>query len=627
MKRRYALSLALLAILALYATAAGAEYRSGILTCFDPDGGVSPTEAEGAAMSDEEYYFLIHEDKCLDEDTLLEYYCLDGEGNPTSQISKVAEYDTQDADAGRDILYSSEEIDCEHGCEDGKCREEADPCEDIICDNPPQDECIEGPALKTWTSPGVCMDGECSYGYETVECEHSCKDGECLEEDNPCAGVECEDPPPNECETEDEIKLWYYSGTCVDGKCEYSYDIFSCEYGCKDGNCLEKKDPCEGIVCNDPPPDGCDGEQIRNWSETGTCVDGECKYDHDSTYCKFGCADGKCRKDPCRDVVCDNPPPPECLDSKTLKKWEPGECGIPPPEKEAKCLYKLYKLINCTGGCLNGECIEEDEQEDEDKKDRPEEVESLVDTEPSFFCESFYLDLNLSKLSCRNDSILFGGMRGTAGTEKVTDLEFANGTWVAAKGNSHSNRHIPFGTTFYTAPGIEAYILLPDYTAIKICSDTIVKITRENNTIKLEVDGTIRVLHRLKMCIDRIPVNVKECGFKSDMKISLPVAIAGVRGTDFTAAYDKEEGMSMFELYDGALDITNKKTGEKTTISTEYGSAIRRVDITDDGLMKEKTAVIMEDVPHTKTAILFSALAIAVLAAAAIFIVIRKQKA
>tara|TARA_Y100000310_G_C20626384_1_gene786135 strand:+ start:37 stop:1314 length:1278 start_codon:yes stop_codon:yes gene_type:complete len=63
------------------------------------------------------------------------------------------------------------------------------------------------------------------------------------------------------------------------------------------------------------------------------------------------------------------------------------------------------------------------------------------------------------------------------------------------------------------------------------------------------------------------------------------------KGTDFGMHYDPETKITVVEVYDGTVDVTFKSTNEVKTISSSYGSEIKRVNVDQNGAMEEKTAI------------------------------------
>lgn len=55
-----------------------------------------------------------------------------------------------------------------------------DLCQDVVCDTPPEPECISD-TLRTYRLPGTCdsKDGSCSYPYTDVLCKQGCQQGVC----------------------------------------------------------------------------------------------------------------------------------------------------------------------------------------------------------------------------------------------------------------------------------------------------------------------------------------------------------------------------------------------------------------------------------------------------------------
>ena len=63
---------------------------------------------------------------------------------------------------------------------------------------------------------------------------------------------------------------------------------------CSNGRCVDPEDPCADIVCDDPPADTCDGNSLMQYPETGLCDGGDCTYSPNLVNCPYGCAEGVC---------------------------------------------------------------------------------------------------------------------------------------------------------------------------------------------------------------------------------------------------------------------------------------------------------------------------------------------
>ncbi|GEM_PF-3553512 len=59
---------------------------------------------------------------------------------------------------------------------------------------------------------------------------------------------------------------------------------------------------------------------------------------------------------------------------------------------------------------------------------------------------------------------------------------------------------------------------------------------------------------------------------------------------DFGIAYDAKSALSIVEIYNGSVTVTNK-AGQAKKISTVYGSQINRIEVNKDGVMTEKIAI------------------------------------
>ena len=100
---------------------------------------------------------------------------------------------------------------------------------------------------------------------------------------DPCAGISCNTPPPNECIDLKTPKIYNSVGTCSSGQCAYTFSTSQCgskTLTCPDGYVASCHELCSGGVCSSCTTD-CSGHQsvdkcagvICN-SFTLTCFDG-----------------------------------------------------------------------------------------------------------------------------------------------------------------------------------------------------------------------------------------------------------------------------------------------------------------------------------------------------------------
>ncbi len=123
---------------------------------------------------------------------------------------------------------------------------------------------------------------------------------------SPCDGVICDDAPDNVCEDIDHLRQYEDLGECIvvnnAPECEYDHILTVCEFECDSSitpaEC--KPDPCEGVVCDDPPDDYCEDEEfLMAHDEIGECIDdGVCDYHPQLEECEHGCAigEGSCKE-------------------------------------------------------------------------------------------------------------------------------------------------------------------------------------------------------------------------------------------------------------------------------------------------------------------------------------------
>ena len=236
------------------------------------------------------------------------------------------------------------------GCgEDGETNTVIDPCEAVDCVDPPSSECVDDDTVELYAEEGQCQEGECSYDGDEQSCDFGCEQGACI--DDPCEGVDCEEPSP-EC-LDEETLLEYSAGRCEEGECAFETVEQDCEFGCEAGAC--KGDPCDDdITCEDPPsPHEC-------YESTGSCVDGECVY---APLDGGSCDDG----DLCTEnAICQNG---ECVDGQAIDcSEEDGQCaqGVC-DESTGECVSTPANEGDpCDDGdlcteneiCQSGECVD-----------------------------------------------------------------------------------------------------------------------------------------------------------------------------------------------------------------------------------------------------------------------------
>src|SRR3989344_8935641 len=55
---------------------------------------------------------------------------------------------------------------------------QADPCAGVTCSSPPATTC-DGNSVKTYSSPGTCSAGTCTYSSSATSCQYGCDNGVC----------------------------------------------------------------------------------------------------------------------------------------------------------------------------------------------------------------------------------------------------------------------------------------------------------------------------------------------------------------------------------------------------------------------------------------------------------------
>lgn len=258
--------------------------------------------------------------------------------------------------------YAAERVPCPGGCQDGACIDVADPCDGVVCDAPPQDAC-EGDTAVTFQPRGVCSEGRCDYTRVEDDCAERgrvCRDAECV---RACAGVVCDAPPPPGCDGRVAVS-YADEGECDDGRCTYEEARQDCTADEPDGTCSEgvcvRPDRCADVSCDTPPAASCDGD-TRIWFTNGSCVPstGECAWSRRTTRCADEelCRDGECVPDPCLGVDCQSPPEGRCEGDRAFGFEPTGVCS------DGACDYTAAPPLDCAGlgrFCAAGRCVDTD---------------------------------------------------------------------------------------------------------------------------------------------------------------------------------------------------------------------------------------------------------------------------
>lgn len=160
------------------------------------------------------------------------------------------------------------------------------------------------------------------------------------------------------------------------------------------------------------------------------------------------------------------------------------------------------------------------------------------------------------------------------------DMQLQDGTWVELKVGDV----IPHNAKAFT--GYDATMEIR-------FSNNLVIIMRSLEDVSLQILQTNPEIYRteLKLESGELRFKVQESTIKTDMKVSTPNASGSIAGTDFGVGYDKKSGVSIFEIYDGTIEVQDNAVHEKKILSSSYGSPIKRLEISKDGGIVEKIAV------------------------------------
>jgi hypothetical protein len=259
--------------------------------------------------------------------------------------------------------YSSVEEDCaaqDKFCSAGFCQA-TDPCLGASCNQPPSLSCRGNVAVSV-VSTGECAQGACLFDESTVDCSLTgryCVSGACRTND-PCTGVACDEPAEPACDGTVAI-TYTLPGTCSLGNCTYTALRDDCAADDPNGICFDgacsSGDPCEGRTCNTPPTGTCDENVAIGYVAPGICSIGTCQYTEARTDCTASgrfCFSGRCQvTNPCQGVLCNAPPEPTCSGDVRISYEDRGICS------SGLCQYNEVQT-DCTETgevCFLGECI------------------------------------------------------------------------------------------------------------------------------------------------------------------------------------------------------------------------------------------------------------------------------
>ncbi|MFZ2978207.1 MAG: hypothetical protein WA057_00885, partial [Candidatus Magasanikiibacteriota bacterium] len=145
---------------------------------------------------------------------------------------------------------------------------------------------------------GVCYDPSptCVPNCDNKQCGNNGCGGSC----GTCAeGFQCDfngvcyDPTPT-CVPNCDNKQCGNNG--CGGSCGTCNENEFCDAA---GQCIDLfPNPCQGVVCDNPPVDTCVGGLFTSYASTGTCVGGTCSYEDTQIECEFGCQGNTCAPNP-----------------------------------------------------------------------------------------------------------------------------------------------------------------------------------------------------------------------------------------------------------------------------------------------------------------------------------------
>ena len=234
---------------------------------------------------------------CVGNDPCDSITCNSPPGPSCANANILERYSPSGTCSGGTCTYASTTSTCANGCSAGAC--DGDPCAGVSCNQPPAPYCADATMRRSFANNGTCGNGTCSYAPVDTSCTHGCTAGAC--NSDPCAGITCDNPPVAVCVANSTYRRSYsLPGTCKSGVCTYSATDTFCAAGCAFGIC--NTDPCAGVICSTPPATSCaNASTKRSYSSNGTCGGGSCSYVSTDTLCPAPAAETAM----CTSGVCD----------------------------------------------------------------------------------------------------------------------------------------------------------------------------------------------------------------------------------------------------------------------------------------------------------------------------------
>ena len=111
----------------------------------------------------------------------------------------------------------------------------SNPCQSVVCTQPPVDACVDGTTLRHYDADGICVRGTCKYAYRNIPCSGGCGGGVCQGE--ACGAMSCNAPAAASCTDTSTFSVPAPLGVCTANACSFAAAQITCTKACSGSGC------------------------------------------------------------------------------------------------------------------------------------------------------------------------------------------------------------------------------------------------------------------------------------------------------------------------------------------------------------------------------------------------------